>query len=251
MVLGCNLNGDQASGSINGSLGTNFGYDYDDQSVSMTKSGTSVSYAYDAIGHQLSKNVNETLTIYCFDGGQVVEEKTTGGTLSAQYLWGSDLVRCNGGYPPTHRRHRFRPALNVRIITEIDGEIMSEQVARRFIDALWALEETKDARPLTALYAENALVGNVVAPEQYHGPEGAKKFWTEYRGTFDAAKSEFRSVIAADGHVALEWTTKGTGFNGSPLEYSGVTILDIEGDKVTRSSAYFNPKALGRQLGVK
>ena len=251
MVLGYSLNGDQASESINGSLVTNFGYDYDDQSVSLTKFGTSVSYAYDGIGRQLSKNVTGALTIYYFDGSQVVEEKTTGGTLLAQYLWDSGLIQSNGEYPPTHRRHRFRPAPNVRIITEIDGEIMSEQVARRFIDALWALEDTKDAGPLTALYAENALVGNVVAPEQYRGPDGAKKFWTEYRGTFDAARSEFRSVIASDGHAALEWTTKGTGFNGSPLEYSGVTILDIEGDKVTRSSAYFNPKALGRQLGVK
>ena len=128
---------------------------------------------------------------------------------------------------------------------------MSEQVAQAFIDALRALEETKDAGPLTALYAENASVGNVVAPDQYHGPDGAKKFWTEYRGTFEAAKSEFRNVIAGDGRAALEWTTKGTGFNGSPLEYSGVTILEIDGGKVTRSSAYFNPKALGRQLGVK
>lgn len=128
---------------------------------------------------------------------------------------------------------------------------MSEQIARSFIDALWALEETKDAGPLTALYAENASVGNVLAPGQYQGPEGARKFWTEYRGTFGTARSEFRSVIASDGHAALEWITKGTSFNGSTLEYSGVTILDIEGGKITRSSAYFNPKALGRQLGVK
>ena len=128
---------------------------------------------------------------------------------------------------------------------------MSEQVANEFIQALWTLEETKNAEPLAALYAEDAQVGNLIAPDQFQGPDGARTFWTEYRGSFDAAKSEFRNVIAGDGSAALEWTTEGTSFNGSPLSYSGVTILEIEDGKVSRSSAYFNPADLGRQMGVK
>ncbi len=128
---------------------------------------------------------------------------------------------------------------------------MSEQVANQFIQALWTLEETKDPEPLAALYAEDALVGNMIAPDQYQGQDGARTFWTEYRGTFDAAKSKFRNVVAGSGNAALEWTTEGTSFSGSPLSYSGVTILEIEAGKVTRSSAYFDPSALGRQIGVK
>ncbi len=128
---------------------------------------------------------------------------------------------------------------------------MSEQVANQFIQALWALEETKDAEPLAALYTEDALVGNLLAPDQYQGPDGARTFWTEYRGSFETAKSKFRNVIADDGSAALEWTTEGSSFNGLPLSYSGVTILEIEDGKVTRSSAYFNPADLGRQMGVK
>ncbi len=128
---------------------------------------------------------------------------------------------------------------------------MFDKVANAFIEALWTLEETKDAGPLTALYAENASVGNLLAPDQYQGPDGAKTFWTEYRGSFETAKSKFRNVIASEGHAALEWTTEGTSFNGSPLSYSGVTILEIEGEKVTRSCAYFDPSGLGRQMGVK
>ena len=127
---------------------------------------------------------------------------------------------------------------------------MSEQVSNQFIEALRTLEETKDVGPLAALYTENASIGNIIAPGQYQGPEGAKAFWTEYRGTFDKAMSKFRNVIASDGHAALEWTTEGTSFAGAPFSYTGVTILEIEGDKVTRSAAYFNPAALGRQMGV-
>ena len=128
---------------------------------------------------------------------------------------------------------------------------MSEQVANQFVQALWTLEETKDPEPLAALYAEDALIGNLIAPDQFQGPDGARTFWTEYRGSFDAAKSKFRNVIAGDGSAALEWTTEGTSFTGSPLSYSGVTILETEDGKVTRSSAYFNPADLGRQMGVK
>ncbi len=128
---------------------------------------------------------------------------------------------------------------------------MSEQVANQFIQALWTLEEAKDVGPLVALYAEDALVGNLIAPDQYQGPDGARTFWTEYRGSFDVAKSRFRNVIAGDGSAALEWITEGTSFSGSPLSYTGVTILEIEDGKVTRSSAYFNPADLGRQMGVK
>ena len=125
---------------------------------------------------------------------------------------------------------------------------MSEQTANRFIEALRTLETDKDVEPLAALYAEGASVGNVIAPDRFQGPEGARQFWTEYRGTFDRAESKFRSVIASEGRAALEWTTEGTSFEGAPFGYAGVTILEIEGDRITRSKAYFDPSALGRQI---
>lgn len=124
----------------------------------------------------------------------------------------------------------------------------TEQTARAFIDALHTLEDTKDAGPLAALYAGDAKSGNVLVPDRFDGPDGARAFWTEYRGSFETAHSEFRNVIAGDGAAALEWTTEGTGVSGSPFRYSGVTILEIKDGRVTRSSAYFDPKALGRQI---
>ena len=125
---------------------------------------------------------------------------------------------------------------------------MSEQTANKFIEALRTLEVDKDVEPLAALYAEGASVGNVIAPDRFHGPEGARQFWMEYRGTFDRAESKFRNVIASEGRAALEWTTEGTSFEGAPFGYAGVTILEVEAGHVTRSSAYFDPSALGRQI---
>ncbi len=124
---------------------------------------------------------------------------------------------------------------------------MSE-IADTFIAALRALEQDKDVEPLAALYADDAVAGNVIAPDRFAGKDGARRFWTEYRGTFQTVQSEFRNVIAASERAALEWTTTGTGFDGAAVRYSGVTVLETANGQVTRSVAYFDPKALGRQM---
>ena len=125
---------------------------------------------------------------------------------------------------------------------------MSEQVTKDFVSALQTLEATRDAGPLTALYSSGAKSGNVIAPDQFEGPDGAHQFWMEYRGAFGETKSEFRNIIMGVQGAALEWTTTGTSLAGKPVQYSGVTLLEISEQKVTRSCAYFDPGALGRQM---
>jgi len=122
-------------------------------------------------------------------------------------------------------------------------------MADRFVRALAQLEAGREIEPLIALYADDAAVGNVNVPEQFHGSDGARQFWTEYRGTFDTMKSEFRNIITTSERVALEWTTRGTSVEGNPVAYDGVSILEIAGDKITRFRAYFDPRSLGRQIG--
>ncbi len=125
---------------------------------------------------------------------------------------------------------------------------MTHSLADQFIQALRTLEETGSPDALCALYADNAAVGNLLAPDKFAGPEGARQFWTEYRGTFRAVRSEFRAVIASDQAAALEWTTVGTAYDGASLRYEGVTILEATDGKLSRSCAYFNPAQLGRQM---
>ena len=126
---------------------------------------------------------------------------------------------------------------------------MSEQLAKRFIEALGKLEAERDLETITALFAEESECGNVVAPEKFHGREGAREFWgAKYRDTFGEVRSTFRSVFAADTFAALEWTTEGTASDGAPVSYEGVSILETDGERVTRFRAYFDAGALGRQL---
>jgi limonene-1,2-epoxide hydrolase len=125
---------------------------------------------------------------------------------------------------------------------------MSLKIANKFIEALRALEDSQEVEPLAALYTPDAAIGNIIAPDRFHGPEGARTFWKEYRGTFGTAVSTFRNVISSEGRAALEWTTEGTNLKGKSLQYTGVTILEIDGDHITRSCAYFDPLGLGRQI---
>jgi limonene-1,2-epoxide hydrolase len=124
---------------------------------------------------------------------------------------------------------------------------MSREVADSFVAALWELEENEDVEPLVEIHAEDCEVGNVSVPGTFDGHDGLREFWTQYRKTFGEMKSEFRNVIATDDRAALEWTTKASS-NGDAVSYDGVSILEIEGEKVRRFMAYFDTRHLTRQV---
>ena len=124
----------------------------------------------------------------------------------------------------------------------------AKQTTDKFIEALGKLESERDVETIVALFAESCEVGNVVAPEKFEGRDGARRFWTTYRDTFGEVRSTFRNHIAGDSAAALEWTTEGTSTGGAPINYDGVSILEIDGDHITRFRAYFNAEALGRQV---
>ena len=125
---------------------------------------------------------------------------------------------------------------------------MTTKIAERFIEALRALEESRELEAMVALYSEESEVGNINAPEKFTGLTGAREFWTKYRETFGEVRSTFRNRIITEKRAALEWTTEGTTANGAPVNYEGVSILETEGDHITRFRAYFDPEALGRQI---
>jgi len=126
---------------------------------------------------------------------------------------------------------------------------MSEQVAKKFIEALGKLEAGRDLDSIVSLFAESCEVGNIVSPEKFTGREGAREFWGEkYRDTFGEVRSTFRNVFATEGRAALEWMTEGTSKDGAPVSYEGVSLLEIEGELITRFRAYFDAGSLGRQI---
>lgn len=113
-----------------------------------------------------------------------------------------------------------------------------------FITALRALERDRDVEPLAALYADDAACGNTATNRTFTGPDGAREFWTAYRETFDTIESEFRIQLDSDDAVALEWVSTGTLQGGEEVRYEGVTMVALDGDRIARTTAYFDPRAI-------
>jgi SnoaL-like domain len=120
---------------------------------------------------------------------------------------------------------------------------MSKEMVDDFVEALRKLEADRDVEGLVEIHTEDCEVGNVSTSETFRGHEGLCEFWTEYRKSFHEMKSTFRNVFATEEGAALEWTTEGTS-NGDTVSYDGVSILEIDGDKVRRFMAYFDTRDL-------
>jgi len=125
---------------------------------------------------------------------------------------------------------------------------MAMERAQRFVDALTRLEENGDVEPLLELFSEDAQVSNVASRRTFHGRDGARDFWREYKGMLRQVKSTFRNMIEAGDRVALEWESSGTAHNGAAVDYEGVSIIEWDGDRISRFYAYFDPRVLGLEL---
>jgi steroid delta-isomerase-like uncharacterized protein len=125
---------------------------------------------------------------------------------------------------------------------------MSREVADKFVEALWKLEDERDVEALVEIHTEDCDVGNVAVPRTFSGHDGLREFWTGYRDTFGDMKSQFRNVFADDaGHAALEWNTSGQA-NGNEVSYEGVSLLETRNGKVSRFRAYFDPRTFNEQV---
>ncbi len=124
---------------------------------------------------------------------------------------------------------------------------MAENTAERFVDALLKLETERDLETICALFSDDCDIANVVTVDNDKAM-GAREFWQSYRDNFGEVKSTFRNQITTDDRAALEWNTTGTSAEGHSFQYDGVSVLEIDGDKITRFRAFFDPNKLGRQI---
>lgn len=119
---------------------------------------------------------------------------------------------------------------------------MPETLADRFARALQESEAKKDPGPVAGLFAADAELANLAHQER--GADGARAFWQKYLDAFGSIRSEFSAVKQADGWALLEWTSTGTLAAGKPVEYRGVSILEVAGDKVAKFRTYYDTAAL-------
>ena len=53
-------------------------------------------------------------------------------------------------------------------------------------------------------------------------------------------RTTFSDVVEGGDRAALEWTSEGSLVDGRPLTYRGVTVVDFDGDTITRLSTYYD-----------
>jgi ketosteroid isomerase-like protein len=125
---------------------------------------------------------------------------------------------------------------------------MGQERAKTFIDALHRLEEATDVEPIASLYAEDADISNPVTRHEHSGPDGAREFWSAYRGTFEEIRSDFHNVLENGDTAVLEWTSRGRAADGRDIQYSGVSVVEWDGERISSFRAYFDSRHLGEQL---
>ena len=130
----------------------------------------------------------------------------------------------------------------------------AKDMAHRFIDALHKLEggSEADVEEMVGLYAEDARLTNAaLVGKELTGVDGVRKFWTEYRQSFGKVWSEFSHVIVDTNAAGLFWTTEGSGSDGKPLRYDGVSLLEwSENGKIRFFRGYYDTRELSRELGI-
>jgi hypothetical protein len=117
-------------------------------------------------------------------------------------------------------------------------------MADTFAKALQQTEESRDPEPLLRLFADGAELRNLAISET--GRDGARRFWETYLAQFRNIRSEFSHMIETAGQAALVWTSEGALKDGQPIRYRGVSILEVEGDKVRRFETVYDSAAFVR-----
>lgn len=111
---------------------------------------------------------------------------------------------------------------------------------RVFVAALRRFEQSSDPTELAALFTEDATLMRLDGRGERGDPTA---FWLEYRQQFHELSTTFSNVVAGPDQIALEWRSAATLTDDQPISYRGVTVLDLDGEKITGLRTYYDTAA--------
>ena len=115
---------------------------------------------------------------------------------------------------------------------------ITDDRARAFATALQTFEKNGDVAAFAALFAADAVTQRFDARGERRGE--VAQFWQEYRAQFESVSTMFTDVVDGGDQFALEWTSEGTLTGGRPLQYRGVTVVDLDGAVITQLCTYYD-----------
>jgi ketosteroid isomerase-like protein len=112
-------------------------------------------------------------------------------------------------------------------------------MAARYRAALKAVEEKGDYEWMLGLFADDAVLHSPAVDGEVRGAAGVRQVFEAHRAPFDTVATTFGSATEAPGVVTMPWTLRGTA-GGQTIDLSGMTVLEVAGDKVKKLTAYYD-----------
>ncbi len=121
-------------GKSDGVVTTTYGYDYENRLVQAQKGGSTTVYEYDADGIRTASDNGGVFIAYLVDKNrsyaQVLEERDSGGSLLARYVYGDDLISQNRGGMLSY--YHYDGQMSTRKLTDTSGNITDSYVYDAF-----------------------------------------------------------------------------------------------------------------------
>jgi hypothetical protein len=124
---------------------------------------------------------------------------------------------------------------------------MASPMVGRFMEALSSAEARHDPEPLLGLFGQDATFWSP-RREAHGGNDACRRFWHDYLAAFRDVHSDFRGVREGDGFAVLEWESTGHLLDGAPFTYTGVSIIEGDGDTLHHFRTWFDTAQFERHF---
>ena len=110
-------------------------------------------------------------------------------------------------------------------------------VVARFYAAL----RSNDVEAWLANFAADAIAHDPVGEPPHHGHTGLRNFLSGVLGQFETFGLTEDNVFHAPQGAAVQWTGRGRGRNGRPVEFHGIDVFEFDHDgKILSLKAYWD-----------
>src|SRR5262245_23631319 len=131
------------------------------------------------------------------------------------------------------------------------AEADNAAVAQAWIDA-W---NSRNPDNVVALFTDDAVIEDVTLGAMSHGLMEIRDFAVGVFTTFPDLHFDLVDSTLKGGHGTIEWVFSGTdtgGFGGTGKRFSvrGVTVMDVNGTRLSRDTDYWDLATVLREIGL-
>ena len=129
--------------------------------------------------------------------------------------------------------------------------------AKQFVENLWAAWNSHDWEKTSLFYTDDCVMEDL--PSRIcHGKRELAAYYNDLLIGYPDLNFAAKSCFSSGNQIATEWMMSGTHTGNSPrfkatgkrFSIPGVSILEIQGGKITRETDYWNMYSLLQQLGI-